>query len=187
MEADWEFEIGGDAPVIEGRWPGLVDLRADPASAARLAESLELPALADALIKLNAANSPVWTSKADVFTPESIDPDELDAVEGRSGSALACYIDLLPRSDQQGSLPFMAERYCRWICDRLHELRLKCCRVDLVIRRAYIAPDMSDLGLTAYLTACGPNAAAAKAQLSECLAAFADVVACGRDDLRGAR
>ena len=26
MEADWELEIGGDAPVIEADWPGFVDL-----------------------------------------------------------------------------------------------------------------------------------------------------------------
>ncbi len=30
MEADWEFEVGGDAPVIEAHWPGFVDLRQNP-------------------------------------------------------------------------------------------------------------------------------------------------------------
>ena len=28
MEADWEVEIGGGAPVIDALWPGFVDLRA---------------------------------------------------------------------------------------------------------------------------------------------------------------
>jgi hypothetical protein len=27
LEADWEFEVGGDAPVIDALWPGFVDLR----------------------------------------------------------------------------------------------------------------------------------------------------------------
>ena len=27
MEADWEVEVGGGAPVIEAFWPGFVDLR----------------------------------------------------------------------------------------------------------------------------------------------------------------
>ena len=30
MEADWEFEVGGDAPVIEALWAGFVDLRSQP-------------------------------------------------------------------------------------------------------------------------------------------------------------
>jgi hypothetical protein len=30
MEADWEFEVGGDAPVIDALWPGFVDLRLSP-------------------------------------------------------------------------------------------------------------------------------------------------------------
>ena len=34
MEADWELEIGGDAPVIEAHWTGFVDLRADPSEPA---------------------------------------------------------------------------------------------------------------------------------------------------------
>ena len=27
MEADWEFEVGGEAPVIEASWEGFIDLR----------------------------------------------------------------------------------------------------------------------------------------------------------------
>ena len=30
MEADWEVEVGGGAPVIEADWPGFVDLRGEP-------------------------------------------------------------------------------------------------------------------------------------------------------------
>ena len=37
MEADWEFEVGGDAPVIEARWPGFVDLRRNPERAMEFA------------------------------------------------------------------------------------------------------------------------------------------------------
>ena len=33
MEADWEFEVGGDAPVIDACWPGFVDLRRIPGAA----------------------------------------------------------------------------------------------------------------------------------------------------------
>jgi hypothetical protein len=40
MEADWEFEVGGDAPVIEAPWPGFVDLRLHPERAWQLSEAL---------------------------------------------------------------------------------------------------------------------------------------------------
>src|ERR1700691_2548698 len=109
MEADWEFEIGGDAPVIEAHWPRFVDLRIDPKQAGDLSEARELPGLADALARLNTTNSPVWTSKTDVFMPGAIDADELDATVDCAEHALSCYIDLLPRSDQQWVIPAKVE------------------------------------------------------------------------------
>ena len=45
MEADWEVEIGGDAPVIEAQWPGLVDLRANPERICEIAEASAFPPL----------------------------------------------------------------------------------------------------------------------------------------------
>ncbi len=62
MEADWEFEIGGGAPVIEAWWPGFVDLRRNLASIADIPEAVEVPALGDVLIRLNGHSSPVWTT-----------------------------------------------------------------------------------------------------------------------------
>src|SRR5208337_4431139 len=98
MEADWEFEVGGNAPVIETHWPGFVDLRQNPERARQLPEAAQLPGLAEVLAKLNAVDSPVWTSKCDVWPhlePDEFDPDELDAPPGCS-YAMGCYIDLLP-------------------------------------------------------------------------------------------
>ena len=70
MEADWEIEIGGGAPIIEAHWSGLVDLRVNPERARLLPEAQQLPALCHALVRLNAPASPVWTSKCDVFVPD---------------------------------------------------------------------------------------------------------------------
>ena len=39
MEADWEFEVGGDAPVIEACWEGFIDLRKTPERARQLPEA----------------------------------------------------------------------------------------------------------------------------------------------------
>ena len=176
MEADWEFEVGGDAPVIEVDWPGFVDLRENPNRAPDLAEVRLLPALADALARLNAANSPVWTSKTDVFNPGPLDADELDAPYEEAQHAIACYVDLLTRSEAPWSFPLQVEQYCRALCERLRAIPIRCCRVDLVIRRAHIHQDQQDLGATAYLTACGESESSARVRLAECLAAFATAI-----------
>jgi hypothetical protein len=177
MEADWEFEVGGDAPVIEAHWAGFVDLQRQPERAGHLPEVAQFPAFGEALARLNAADSPVWTSKCD-FWPHletsEYDPDELDAPPGCTAHAMGCFIDLLPKSDQQWALPEMAEKACRRVCGLLSAVSLRCCRADLVIRRAIITSDVMDLGITAYLTSCGETPAAAAKTLEAALATFTD-------------
>jgi hypothetical protein len=178
MEADWEFEVGGDAPVIEALWTGFVDLRQHPERVRELPEAAGFPALAAALKALNAPGSPVWTSKCDVWQivePELVDPGELDAEPASATHATSCYIDLLPRNEQQWSLPALAVDWCKEICAHLRPIPLSCCRADLIIRRSFIAPDLSNLGVTAYVTACGASAAEASGVLDAALAAFAGV------------
>jgi hypothetical protein len=184
MEADWEFEVGPDAaglaaPVIEARWVGFVDLQRAPEQTMQLPEAVHLPALGEALAKLNAADSQVWTSKCDYWPhleADEFDPDELDAPSGCTAHATGCFIDLLPKSDQQWTQPAMAEKACKRICGLLSSVPLRCCRVDLVIRRAFITSDVMDLGITAYLTSCGESPAAALKTLEAAVAAFADAL-----------
>lgn len=176
MEADWEMEIGGDAPVIDAYWPGLVDLRDEPDRVNEIAETAMLPGLASALVRLNSAASPAWTCKSDVFVPDAVDPDELCATTEESKFAMACYIDMLMRSDRVWDSAMKAEQTCREICARLHEIPMRCCRVDLVIRRAQAA-DSKGLGATIYLAGCGPTLNDARDRLGECVGAFAGVVA----------
>ena len=177
MEADWEIEVGGDAPVIEARWAGFVDLRRTPDQAWQLAEVGELPALAEALARLNAPASAVWTSKCDfwpVIEPNEFDPDELDAQPGDGVHAMGCYIDVLPRGEGQWVRPEMAVAACKCLCSLLRAVPLRCCRADLVVRRALIAPERMDLGVTAYLTSCGPSSLEAAQTLQAALREFAD-------------
>jgi hypothetical protein len=186
MEADWEFEIGGDAPVIDACWPGFVDLRRAPEQARHLLEAADLPALPDALVKLNAPASPVWTSKCDVWPAvDSADfgPGELDAPPESATHAMGCYIDILPTSEHQWSTPAAAAAACKHICAILHAVPLRCCRVDLIIRRVFIAPDANDLGITAYLTTCGASHAGAACALQDTLRVFADAL-CGHSTLQ---
>lgn len=157
MEADWEIEIGGGAPAIEPHWAGFVDLRLFPDRTRLLAETHQLPRLAEALIRLNAPNSQVWTSKCDVFKPDAFDLDELDAPFQSAAHALACYIDLLPRSGDLWPDPAAASAWCQRVCAGIKAVPIRCCRADLVIRYALIAPERMGLGITAYLTACGSS------------------------------
>jgi hypothetical protein len=191
MEADWELEVGGEAPVIEALWPGFVDLRRNPERAWELPEVAELPALAEALARINADDSPVWTSKCDLWPVVDFacfDADELDAPPECAVHAMGYYIDLLPRTDPsrnalQWETPEMAAASCKEICGLLHAVPLRCCRVDLVVRSALIVPDEMRLGITAYLTACGPSPAEAMQTLEAALAAFAGVLG-GRSTLQ---
>jgi len=165
------------APVIDAQWAGFVDLQRHQELAENLPEAAQFSALGEALARLNAPDSPVWTSKCDFWPhlePTEFDPDELDAPPGCSAHATGCFIDLLPKSDQQWTLPEMAGKACRRVCGLLSAVPLRCCRADLVIRRAIITSDMMDLGITVFLTSCGESQATAAKTLIAALAAFTD-------------
>ena len=184
MEADWEFEVGPDAaglaaPVIDALWPGFVDLRRAPELAWHLPEAAQLPALAEALAKLNAAASPVWSCKCD-FWPrleaDEFDAGELDAPPCCIAHAVGCYIDLLPRDSARWAQPAIAEAVCKRVCSLLRAVLLRCCRTDLVIRRAFITTYGMDLGITAYITSCGPSSTEAERTLAAALTALIDAL-----------
>jgi hypothetical protein len=186
LQADWEFEVGVDAPVIDTLWPGFVDLRVTPERVSDLPEAVQFPGLAAALKRLNAAHSSVWTSKCDfwpVLQPEDFDADELDAPPDCSAHAMGAYIDLLPKSDRAWSPPHLAEAECKRLCGLLSAVPLRCCRADLVIRRAVIGLDGAELGITAYITTCGATVVDASRTLEAALAAFANAL-CPRSTLQ---
>jgi hypothetical protein len=177
MEADWEFEVGGDAPVIDACWTGLIDLRNTPECAWQLPETAEFPVLAETLAKLNAASSPVWTSKCDLWRhleEGEFDPDEMDAPHGHTDHAMGCYIDLLPGNGRRWISPEIAAAECKRVCGFLRAVPRRCCRADLIIRRAFITRERVELGITAYLTACGGSSAEATQTLQAALAIFAN-------------
>lgn len=176
MEADWELDLGKDAPLIDAHWPGFLDLRAQPELVDQIGEASQLGALANALLTLNQARSPVWTSKCDVWPIYEFDPDELDAPFDAASVGIASYIDLLPNNGGDWASPDSIERACRALCGRLRAVALRGCRADLVARAARIAPDNYTLGITAYLVGCGSTEDAAKSQLSLALEAFVELV-----------
>src|SRR5579862_4167165 len=105
MNVDWEVEIGGGAPVIEAHWPGFIDLRAHPERLNEVAEVKVLVPLGGVLLALNSAESPVWTSKCDVWVPQP--------------GMLACYIDCLPLKERVYADWKNAEAFCRRVVQQI--------------------------------------------------------------------
>jgi hypothetical protein len=171
MEADWEVEIGGGAPVIEADRSGspgssgYIDLHGYPERIGEIAETAAFPPLAALLLALNAPGSSVWTSKCDVWNPEA--------------DAMACYIDLLPREGTVFGAWQQAEAFCREYVARLEAIALPEhsaeCRVDLVIRQAIVGV-AEGFGITAYLSAMATTSISAAAALSEVMTALANAL-----------
>jgi len=157
MEADWEVEIGGGAPVIEALWPGFVDLRQNPLRIEEVSEAVAFPALARFLAQVNGAGSPLWTSKCDVWEPHAAqqagsDPDQPANDEDDSEiPSLACYIDLLPRQGAVFAQWEDAVRFCRAWVDRLESVDLPLHRVELIVRQA-VAGEAEGFGITSYVS-----------------------------------
>jgi len=162
MEADWDVEIGGGAPVIEACWPGFIDLRVLPDRVHEISEASTFPPLATLLLALNATNSPLWTSKCDLWEPE---PTEL-----------AAYIDLLPHEIRVFAQWQQAEAFCRQIVARLAPIALPDlgpeCSITLVVRQA-IAGEAEGFAITAYLSASAASQTDAAAALATVMAVFA--------------
>jgi hypothetical protein len=184
VEADWEVEIGGGAPVIEADWPGFpgspcipglpsipgspghIDLRSRPERIAEISEAAAFPPLARLLLALNAPDSGLYTSKCDLWQPEPTD--------------LACYIDLLPREGKVFAHRQQAETFCREYVARLATAQPQHgpesshdSSIALVIRLAIAGP-AEGFGITAYLSAKAasqPDAAAAQTSAAHALAA----------------
>jgi hypothetical protein len=169
MEADWEVEIGGGAPVIEADWSAFVDLRNHPDRLREIEEAAAFPPLAKLLLALNAPESPLWTSKCDLWEPEP--------------AALAAYIDILPRKGILYREREQAKAFCREYVGRLAAIALPQCgsgrqpdvSIDLVIRQA-VAGGADGFGITAYLSAKAADRQGAEMALASVMAGFADAL-----------
>lgn len=179
MEADWEVEIGGGAPVIEAAGPGWIDLRAEPERLSEIAEAASFASMGKLLTALNAPASPLWTSKCDLWQEET--------------GELACYVDLLPVEGRVFGEWQQAEIFCRAYVARLGCISLPEVgaaandfetSVTLVIRAA-VAGGAEGFGITAYLSAGSTAQADAAAALTSAMDAFADALPAVRSPAQG--
>jgi hypothetical protein len=183
MEADFEVQVGGGAPVIDALWEGFVDLRRSPERVYEISEAAVFPALAQALLALNDIDAPLWTAKCDVWDPHAAALQEpepgLSASPEPHHAALACYIDLLPRSSVVFASWKDAENFCRKWVARLDEEEpvgpTHNATLDLIVRQA-LAGDREGFGITAYLGVVADYRAGAEEALAAALKLF--VAAC---------
>jgi hypothetical protein len=174
MDIDWEVEIGGGAPVIEALWPGFIDLRTHPERIGEIAETSAFAPLADLLISLNSPQSPIWTSKCDVWEPEP-------------GGA-ACYVDLIPRHGSVFADWRCVERLCRALVKQMTtrnardesdaagtDATIADAPVSLVIRQA-IAGQAEGYGITAYFSAGAESLPDAATVVANAMVAFSNAI-----------
>jgi len=181
MEADWEVEMGPDAPIIDATWPGYIDLAREPHRVREIAETSSLQPLSDALILLNGqvdANPgmPIRTLKCDLWPTNDLDPDEMEAIDCAVG--IACYIDLLPRPVETFFSLSSAELWVRRLVPLIRNVPCPSSRVDLIIRQA-IGLHTEGCGITAYLCGCGTTLDHAHESLGNALRVFATTVTTG--------
>jgi hypothetical protein len=177
MEADWEVEIGGGAPVIEAEGPGWIDLRTQPERVSEIAEAAGFAALGKLLTALNGAGSPWWTSKCDLWQEET--------------GELACYVDLLPVEGRVFEEWQQAENSCRAFVARLADVSEPRASendfetaVALVVRAA-VAGKAEGFGITVYLSAGNTGQADATGALSAAMDVFADALPSVRSPAQG--
>jgi hypothetical protein len=164
MEADWSVEVGPQLDGMDVDWDGCVDLRATPDAVGEIPEAARHGPLREALAALNGAESPLFTSKCDVWglTEAEIDPDEFGAAAGGTRAGMACYIDVLAREPGLYASFARHEAWAQAVVDRLREYPIPQGRVDLVVRGAQ-AGGQEGYGITLYAAGCGCHADAAQA------------------------
>ena len=163
MEADWAVEVGPEMPTIVVPWEGFVDLRQNTWTASEdIPESAGHSSLRQALIVLNSGESPVFTSKCDVWPLDGneLDPDEFGARSEHAQSGFASYIDVVACDSALLSSFEYHEFLVRRITEELRSLGILNGRVDLVIRPAMIDP-LQGFGVTIYAAGCGTEKATA--------------------------
>lgn len=174
MEADWAVEIGAGLERMDADWAGWVDLRGHPERVGAIAEAAGRPALVEALLLLNGAESPVFTAKCDVWAlgAEEIDPLEFEAEAGAGVVGVASYVDVMARDAGMFGSFARHEAWARAAALALRGVAGRNGRVDLVVRAANFQ-ERDGFGITLYAAGCGGDTQAAEGSWGAVLRAAA--------------
>ncbi|HEX5236131.1 MAG TPA: hypothetical protein VFW25_12465 [Silvibacterium sp.] len=172
MEADWSVEIGAELPCIDCKWDGFVDLRSSHRTIDYVGEAAQHPALREALLALNKANSAVFTTKCDTWELDEndIDTSEFATTREAARAGFASYIDILKGHPATLISFAFHEQWVRDLTADCRSVDLPHGRVDVVLRSA-TTNRIHAYGLTLYAAGCGANQAAAYRSWKAILAA----------------
>ena len=156
MEADWSVEIGPGLPVIDVAWNGFIDLQSSPERTDEIEEARQHPAVREALLVLNSARSPLFTTKCDCWalSESEIDPDEFAATREMARVGFASYIDVVERDPFRFASFDLHEKRVRELASNLRKTDLLSGRVDVVVRAAVLKAQ-NGFGITLYAAGCG--------------------------------
>ncbi len=169
MEADWSVELGGDAPVIDQGWPGWIDICQDPSRIARLDEVNTFPPLGKALRWVLESNCGMLPTKCDFWTREElVNACEYDADSGTNSTTANCFVDLMPQAATHWMHLASAEHWAEATVKKLQGIPCRNSRVEVVLRQAF-KNDLSFLGVSLYISACGISTTQAMSTLTSAL------------------
>jgi hypothetical protein len=175
MLSEWSAECSADDPVLVVPWSDpsdptrrFVDLRENPYDLDHLPEAEQHPPLLHALRALNAARSPVFTAKSDVWP---LDPEELDALRAdlnietaEAPAGFASYIDLLSRGRSLFASFHLQEQFLRRLTRYAESLNHPFAMLDCIIRPAVIdlTGPQEGFAVSLYIKALGQDSPSAE-------------------------
>lgn len=196
MLAEWSVECQAEDPVLIVPWSSLdsnniqdaapelrfVDLRANPYDLDHIPEAEQHPALLHALRALNAARSPVFTAKCDVWP---MDPDEIETVrlnlDLSAEEALhgyASYIDLLWTDRSIFTSFHRTEQLLHRLTRHAQPLDLPWAMLDCVVRPAIVdlTGPQEGFAISLYVKAVGSDEPSAYTSWEQALAAVTSLL-----------
>jgi hypothetical protein len=198
METDWSVAAGVDDPVIEARWSdagsGLaaVDLRVEAetqsARIAALPEAAASPAMAKALMLLNAPHGLLMTTKCDRWHMSNEERVQLaDALDGPVAAyGVGSYMDVLMAHGVPMSDFLMHEEWARTTARRCAAISIDDARVELLVRPAYNDAGWG-YGITMYCYAGGADEQCAEAAWSRAIEQTVPVLIATVESMFGSR
>lgn len=187
MESDWSVAAGADDPVIEAPWSDVtsglawMDLRVDAELQRErimvLSEVAAAPALARALMRLNALSGLLLTAKCDRWPMSEAElmelADILDAPSAACG--YGSYIDVLMAHSVPMSDFLLHEEWARMAARRCAALDESGARTEMVVRPAHKDRHWG-FGISVYCYAGGLDKTAAEATWSKTLEQIIPIV-----------
>jgi hypothetical protein len=183
MLSEWTVECGAEDPVLVVPWSDpddparqFIDLRENPYDLDWLEEAAEHPALLHALRALNAARSPVYTAKCDVWKMSDEEIEilrmELDLIPEDAAVGIASYIDLVWRERTIFTSFHQQEQTLHRIVRLASPLDHPYVALECTLRPALVdlTGPQEGFAVSLYLKAMGHNAEAAEERWGAALA-----------------